>query len=90
VDLAAALVKLSRLVSVEAAPICTTGFVTGSIGARVARLLAWNEAAVLKARRTRMRAWYAVPPVLAALLCIVATYGPTLRLTHEMTEWLVR
>jgi hypothetical protein len=28
--------------------------------------------------------------VLAALLCIVATYGPTLRLTHEMTEWLVR
>ena len=44
VDLAAALVKLSRLVPVEAAPICTVGFVTGSISARVARLLAWNEA----------------------------------------------
>jgi Zn-dependent protease with chaperone function len=90
VDLAAALVKLSRLVSVEAAPICTTGFVTGSISARVARLLAWNEAAVLKARPTRMQTWYTVPSVVAALLAIVATYGPTLRLAHEMTEWLVR
>ncbi|MGH9642276.1 MAG: hypothetical protein ACRD3Q_07600, partial [Terriglobales bacterium] len=41
-DLAAALVKLSRLVPVESAPACTVGFVTGSIRARIARLLAWD------------------------------------------------
>jgi len=87
-DLAAALVKLSRLVPVEAAPICTVGFVTGSISARVARLLAWDEAG--KTQPTRIRPWYAIPPALVALLCVVATYGPALALTHEVTEWLVR
>ena len=87
-DLAAALVKLSRLVPVEAASICTVGFVTGSISARVARLLAWNEAS--KAQRTRIRPWHAIPLVLVALLCGVVTYGPTLALTHEVTERLVR
>ncbi len=88
VDLAAALVKLSRLVPVEAAPVCTVGFVTGSISARVARLLAWDEAG--KAQPTQVRPWYAIPPMLVALLCVFATYGPVLALTHEVTEWLVR
>ena len=88
VDLAAALVKLSRLVPVEAAPICTVGFVTGPISARVARLLAWDEAG--KAQPMRIRPWYFIPPVLVALLCVFATYGPALALTHEVTEWLVR
>jgi Zn-dependent protease with chaperone function len=90
VDLAAALVKLSRLLPLEAAPVCTVGFVTGSVSARVARLLAWNEGEAGKAQPMRIRPWYAVPPVLAALFCVVATYGPTLALTHEVTEWLVR
>jgi Zn-dependent protease with chaperone function len=88
VDLAAALVKLSRLVPVEAAPVCTVGFVTGSISARVARLLAWNETG--KAQPMRIRLWYAVPPALVALSFVFATYGPALALTHEVTEWLVR
>ena len=88
VDLAAALVKLSRLVPVEAAPVCTVGFVTGSISARVARLLAWDEAG--KAQPMRIRPWYAIPSVLVVLLCVFVTYGPTLALTHEVTEWLVR
>jgi hypothetical protein len=90
VNLAAALVKLSRLVPVEAAPVCTVGFVTGSISARVARLLAWNEAEDRKAQPVRMRAWQVVPPVLAVLSCVVAVYGPLLALTHEVTEWMVR
>ena len=90
VDLAAALVKLSRLVPVEAAPVCTVRFVTGCIGARVARLLVWDEAAVGEARQLRMRPWYVIPPLLVAMLCVFATYGPALTLTHEMTEWLVR
>jgi len=88
VDLAAALVKLSRLVPVEAAPVCTVGFVTGSISARVARLLSWDEGA--KARPMRIHPWYVIPPVFAVLLGVFATYGPALALTHEITEWLVR
>jgi Zn-dependent protease with chaperone function len=90
VDLAAALVKLSRLVPVEVAPVCTVGFVTGSISTRVARLLAWNETETGKARQRRIRPWLVVPSVLVVLSCVFATYGPALALTHEMTEWLVR
>jgi Zn-dependent protease with chaperone function len=90
VDLAAALVKLSRLVPVDAAPVCTVGFVTGSISARVARLLAWNEGDAGKSQAMRIRPWYAIPPIFAALALIFATYGPALTLTHEVTEWLVR
>ena len=88
VDLAAALVKLSRLVPVEAAPACTVGFVTGSISARVARLLVWDKA--VRFQPMRMRPWSVIPPALIALWCILATYSPVLALTHEVTEWLVR
>jgi Zn-dependent protease with chaperone function len=88
VDLAAALVKLSRLIPVESAPACTVGFVTGSISARVSRLLAWDNAS--KARKRRIPGWVAVPPLMVAALCTFLTYGPALALTHEVTEWLVR
>jgi hypothetical protein len=90
VDLAAALVKLSRLVPVDAAPVCTVGFVTGSISARVARLLAWNEAGAGEAHHIRIRPWYLIPPVLATLSFVFVSYGPALALTHKVTEWLVR
>jgi len=91
VDLAAALVKLSRLIPVEPAPVCTVGFVTGSIAARVARLLAWNEASATgKARQPGMHLWRLIPALSVALLGVLAIYGPALLLTHEMTEWLVR
>jgi Zn-dependent protease with chaperone function len=88
VGLAAILVKLSRPVSVEAAPVCSVGFVTGSLSERVERLLAWDEAS--KARRVRIRTWFIVPPVVAASLLAIVAYGPVLTLTHEVTEWLVR
>ncbi len=86
VNLASALVKLSRLVPVEPAPVCTVGLVTGALGTRVARLLAWDESG--KAQPP-FRWWYTIPSALTALACIVWTYGPTLALTHEVTEWLV-
>jgi Zn-dependent protease with chaperone function len=89
-DLAAALVKLSRLVSVNAAPVCTVGLVTGSITARVERLLRWNEAEARATRTARTQPWYAIPAVLATLACLFSTYGSALVLTHEITEWLVR
>jgi hypothetical protein len=88
VDLAAALVKLSRLVPVEAGPACSVGFVTGSIRARVARLLVWDE--VIRSKEVRSHRWYAIPPTLAALLCVFATYGHALTVTHQITEWMVR
>jgi Zn-dependent protease with chaperone function len=88
VDLAAALVKLSRLIPVAAAPVCAVGFVTDSLSRRVASLLAWDEAS--KARRVHIRTWFVVPLVIAASLFVTIAYGPVLVLTHEITEWLVR
>jgi len=88
IDLAAALVKLSRLIPVEAAPACTVGFVTGSLSSRVARLLAWDESG--KSRQRRIPRWAAILPVAGTVFCAFATYGPALALTHEVTEWLVR
>jgi Zn-dependent protease with chaperone function len=88
IDLAAALVKLSRLVPVEAAPVCTVGFVTGSIRARVARLLVWDE--TTKLYPVRLHSWHLLPPSLVALIVLFSSYGSALALTHEVTEWLVR
>jgi BlaR1 peptidase M56 len=87
VDLAAALVKLSRLVPVADAPVCAVGFVTDSLSRRVASLLAWDEAS--KARRVHIRTWFVVPLVIAASLFVTIAYGPVLVLTHQVTEWLV-
>jgi len=88
VDLAAALVKLSRLVPIEAVPVCIMGFVAGSLSQRVARLLHWEEA--IRARRVRIRPWYGVPFAVAVSLLVTIAYHPVLALTHEITEWLVR
>jgi hypothetical protein len=92
VDLAAALVKLSRLVPVEASGVCIVGFVTGSIRARVARLLEWHETAIDQQAPSLRH--YAVPALLVValptLVCAFFTYGPALQLTHEITEWVVR
>jgi Zn-dependent protease with chaperone function len=88
VDLAAALVKLSRLVPVEAAPVCSAAFVAGSLSQRVGHLLAWDEAS--KERRVRIRTWFVVPFVVATSLLVTIAYGPVLALTHEVTECLVR
>jgi beta-lactamase regulating signal transducer with metallopeptidase domain len=88
IDLAAALVKLSRLVPVEVLPVCAMGFAAGSLSQRVARLLAWDEAS--KARRVRIRTWFVIPPMVALSLLVSIAYGPVLALTHHVTEWLVR
>jgi Zn-dependent protease with chaperone function len=88
VDLAAALVKLSRLVPVEVVPVCAVGFVTSSLSDRVERLLLWDEAS--KARRVRIRTWFVIPFAVATSLFVSIAYTPVLVLTHEATEWLVR
>ena len=88
-DLAAALIKLSRLIPVRSTPAFTMTLVngSGSVSERVARLLAWND---LKSRPLPTRWSYAIPLVLAPILCAAAFYGPALAQTHRITEWLVR
>jgi Zn-dependent protease with chaperone function len=87
-DLAAALVKLSRLVPVTAPPVCSAGFVAGSVSQRIERLLAWDEAS--KARRVHIRTWFVIPFAVAVSLLVSVAHGPVLAFTHEITEWLVR
>jgi beta-lactamase regulating signal transducer with metallopeptidase domain len=87
-DLAAALVKLSRLVHVKAPPVFSTAFVAGSISQRVASLLDWDEAS--QSRRIHIRTWFVVPFAVALSLIVTIAYGPVLAITHEVTQWLVR
>jgi Zn-dependent protease with chaperone function len=89
-DLAAALIKLSRFAPVQPSAALTTAFLhpsTGSVSTRVERLFAWRVEAEPAARH---RWWYTAPPVLATLLCVVMTYSTALSSMHEVTEWLVR
>ncbi len=87
-DLAGALVKVSRLLPVKAAPTCGTAFVAGSISERVAFLLDWDR--VSKSRRVHIRTWFVIPFAVAASLLVSVAHSPVLALTHELTEWLVR
>ena len=87
-DLAAALIKLARLVPVKAPPVCAMSFVAGRISQRVESLLAWDEAN--QARRVQSRTWFVVPFAVAVSLNVTIAYSPVLAITHEVTEWLVR
>jgi beta-lactamase regulating signal transducer with metallopeptidase domain len=83
-DLAAALIKLSRRFPSQAAPAFTTGFVgvNALVATRVERLLAWK-----KGSATTHKAWhYAVPVAFAAILGLAAKLGPVLVLMHSLTE----
>jgi hypothetical protein len=88
IDLAAALVKLSALAPVQAAPAFTTGLAdaSASVQLRVERLLAWNEGRI----GARSCWWYFLPVIFAAVACAAANYSQALSLTHRLTEWFVR
>jgi Zn-dependent protease with chaperone function len=89
VNLAAALVNLSRLVPAETVPACSIGLVSGSpIRARVARLLAWNE--ISQNEQARRSYWFAIPFAIASFLFVGMIYGAALNVTHQITEWIVR
>jgi len=86
-DLASALIKLSRRFPPQAAPAFTTGLVSvpGSVATRVERLLAWEEDSDSAHDRWR----YAVPLAFAAMVGLAAKLGPVLVLMHSLTEKLV-
>jgi beta-lactamase regulating signal transducer with metallopeptidase domain len=90
-DLAAAVIKLSRLVPLEPPVELTTALVhssAASVNARVERLIAWTD------RRQSSAPAYSLGYALCAAAAVVATlaltYSQLLVRVHAATEWLVR
>ncbi|HTC55369.1 MAG TPA: hypothetical protein VK706_03070 [Candidatus Sulfotelmatobacter sp.] len=90
-DLAAALIKLSRLVPLEPPAELTTALVHSpaeSVNARVERLISWTE------QRQSPAPGYSVASAICAaavvIVTLVLTYGQLLVRVHTATEWLVR
>ena len=90
-DLASALIKLSRFAPTHPDAVLTTGLAqsAGSVlNARIARLMAWNE--TRSSKPTRSFLTFGVLAFLGATLGVMATYGVALSDMHKVTEWLVR
>jgi len=85
-DLASALIKLSRSSTQWSEPALASGLVSGSssIGLRVKRLIEWHMA-----RRRLQRSWPWTLLLIAMIAGIASNYGATLVLTHRLTEVLV-
>jgi hypothetical protein len=86
-DLAAALIKLSRRFPTQAAPGFTTGLVSSpcSVATRVERLLTWKEVSIAGHNHWR----YVLPLAFAAIVGLAAKLGPVMILMHSLTERLV-
>jgi beta-lactamase regulating signal transducer with metallopeptidase domain len=90
-DLAAAVIKLSRMAPLHPLAELTTALVHSpaqSMNARVARLIAWTER-----RPSRTRGYslgYALFAAAAVLSTVAVTYGQLLVRVHAATEWLVK
>jgi beta-lactamase regulating signal transducer with metallopeptidase domain len=90
-DLAAAVIKLSRLAPLEPPVELTTALVHSpaeSVNARVARLLAWTERRQSPVSGSSLRS--AICAVVAVIAMLGLTYGQLLVRVHTATEWLVR
>ncbi len=87
-DLAAALIKVSRLGTIESSGELTMALLHSStaLSARVHRLVRWNKD---QSRQAFGRWWYALPAA-ATVMLVVMTYGSMLTRMHAVTEWLVR
>ncbi len=86
IELASALVKVSRLSAVEA-PLATN-FATDNaalLERRVQRLLMWTP----EAARSRAKIYVCLCFVFS-LVMVFAGYSPALRLIHSASEWLIR
>jgi Zn-dependent protease with chaperone function len=89
-DLASALIKLSRFAPVHSATL-TTGLVEDSssgLNARIARLVSWEERRATSSRSSFL--WYLAPTLVAGVLTMLTMYGGVLSRVHDLTEWLVR
>jgi Zn-dependent protease with chaperone function len=89
-DLASALIKLSRLPQVSQSPALTTALLHASataMNARIERLIAWDDAS---ASTDQFSLWYALLPAFGIVVCAAVTYNAMLNQLHLATEWLVR
>jgi len=88
-DLAAALIKVSRLGRVESSGELTMALLHSStaLSARVRRLVAWDQA---QKPQSRGRWFYIAPAAAALMVAAMTSYGALLSQMHALTEWLVR
>jgi beta-lactamase regulating signal transducer with metallopeptidase domain len=90
-DLAAAVIKLSRLAPLAPAAELTTALVNSpaeSLNARVERLLAWTEPRQTPPHRYSFVYAFCAAAVMVVTLAV--TYSQLLVRVHAATEWLVR
>ena len=90
-DLAAALIKVSRLGSPESQAELTAALVhspVSAMNARVKRLIAWNESRMVPASGYSL--WYRLGAAAAMAVAFAVTYSQLLLRVHTATEWLVR
>ncbi|MFZ0297255.1 MAG: hypothetical protein WAM13_02795, partial [Candidatus Sulfotelmatobacter sp.] len=90
-DLAAALIKLSRLAPLEPPAELTTALVHSpavSVNARVERLIAWTEEQ--QSQASGYSPVYPLCTAAAMLVTLAVTYSQLLVRVHTATEWLVR
>lgn len=90
-DLASALIKLSRLAPVHPTAALTSALIhtsSMSVNARVERLVGWENRRARDSRRGVP--WYFRSALLGSVLAVLLTYGAVLHSVHTVTEWLVR
>ena len=90
-DLAAALIKLSRLATLPSAPDIATTLVHAPlalVNARIERLIAWNGQQ--NKPTLAMSPLYTVCLMVTTVAAVAVTYGQALARVHTATEWLVR
>jgi len=88
-DLAAALIKVSRLGPMESSPTLAIGLLHSStaLSARIERLFGWGT---VQAPQARSSWWYSLPAGAGAVILVALTYNAALLRMHALTEWLVR
>jgi len=88
-DLAAALIKLSRL-AVQPAAALTTALLqeASSVNARIERLVIWEDSRRKHSQSSRRL--YLRSAAAGSLLAVLLTYGLAIREVHTLTELLVR
>ena len=90
-DLASALIKLSRLAPLEPPAELTTSLIhspVAVINARVERLIAWSEERVAPVQK--YPSWYGLGAGVAVIAVFAVNYSQLLVRVHTATEWLVR
>ena len=90
-DLASALIKLSRFAPPQKPAILATSLAQtpgSTLNARIERLISWDETHRGNSSESLLK--YTMPALLALTIWVVATYGVVLSDMHKVTEWLVQ